>query len=176
MRRALTLSLVTLLLSVLALVGAEFASPLKIVDLKIDQDLAMLKMMREMVDSDVLASGSLPSEETLSMLFVSESTSRGAHFPKDTWGRAYIYRVISGSPGYIIYSAGRNGIDEQGGGDDITTGDKIYSCEEYGKGCPREISYIVRLIALLSMAVSLCVFVICLAIAIFQRFRFRRDE
>ena len=39
--------------------------------------------------------------------------------PWDAWGHPYIYHLTENSPGYSLYSKGENGLDEQGGGDDI---------------------------------------------------------
>lgn len=42
--------------------------------------------------------------------------------PRDPWGRALRYAYIAGTePTFGIYSAGRNGMDEHGRGDDVTS-------------------------------------------------------
>lgn len=55
--------------------------------------------------------------------------------PKDPWGKPYLYRRTPSKPGFEIHSAGRNGLDEGGAGDDVTLADKVYRCEDYHVNC-----------------------------------------
>lgn len=55
--------------------------------------------------------------------------------PFDRWGHALVYRVLPENGSYILYSLGRNGVDESGGGDDITTEWKKFTCEQYAELC-----------------------------------------
>ncbi len=54
--------------------------------------------------------------------------SRASDRPLDPFGGEYIYRVEPTGTGFIIYSAGRNGVDEVGEGDDILLSGKQYDC------------------------------------------------
>lgn len=44
----------------------------------------------------------------------------GAALPEDGWGRSYRYQASEGGRSYRLWSAGRNGEDEGGAGDDLT--------------------------------------------------------
>jgi general secretion pathway protein G len=68
-----------------------------------------------------------------------------AHIPRDPWQGSYIYRRGEKSDGYLLYSAGVNGVDENGGGDDVTWPSKRYSCKDYGINCPTD--YVNRIVA-----------------------------
>lgn len=52
---------------------------------------------------------------------------------RDPWGHPYAYHV--GASGAVVYSVGPNGIDERGGGDDVTTDDKSYRCTDFSSEC-----------------------------------------
>lgn len=77
--------------------------------------------------------------------------------PDDGWGNAFVYRVLPGSAGYLLYSRGRNGIDESGGGDDITTEWKKFTCEQYEEVCwtPGLVIWATSLVASLLSALTL---------------------
>ena len=55
----------------------------------------------------------------------------------DAWGRPLVYRRLDGGNGYILYSLGANGIDENGAGDDVfmAKSPKKYHCEDYDELC-----------------------------------------
>jgi type II secretory pathway pseudopilin PulG len=55
--------------------------------------------------------------------------------PIDHWGHPYVYSRIEGIPGYVLYSKGKDGVDQKGGGDDIVGTDKQYTCEDYRVNC-----------------------------------------
>jgi hypothetical protein len=57
----------------------------------------------------------------------------------DQWGHLRVYRQRADGQAQI-YSAGANGKDEEGGGDDVVVGPKTYSCQDYGVNCPRSLS------------------------------------
>lgn len=57
----------------------------------------------------------------------------------DQWGYPRVYRQREDGQAQI-YSVGTNGKDEEGGGDDVVVGPKIYSCQDYGGNCPRSLS------------------------------------
>jgi len=131
MRRLLLVAAVTFTLS--AVVTFTTAPPL--VDLKITAVLADLGLLRQAMETGRRRGLPLPDEfKGLSALL--DSPAMLEQLPKDKWGAEYLYRRVEAAPGYVIYSAGRNGVDEQGGGDDITDERKPYSCEEYGINCP----------------------------------------
>jgi type II secretory pathway pseudopilin PulG len=71
----------------------------------------------------------------------------GAQFtrvPTDPWRAEYVY-ALDHSSEPSVYSAGANGRDESGLGDDIVNGDKRYRCEDYEAYCARAEDVIVRL-------------------------------
>jgi hypothetical protein len=49
----------------------------------------------------------------------------------DTWNNPFVYHLLPGAKGYVLYSRGANGIDEFGRGDDITVEWKEFTCEQY---------------------------------------------
>ena len=50
--------------------------------------------------------------------------------PPDAWGRPYIYHLTENSSGYSLHSQGKNGRDEQGGGDDTSYVENRNTCNE----------------------------------------------
>ena len=107
--------------------------PMMIVDYKIDAvRYGMLPFLTSAVEEYRKEKGVLPSQEQGLRSLVGISIRE---VPTDPWGGQYIYRV--NGPTFTIYSAGFNGIDEGGGGDDVILGKKAYSCETYGVNCVR---------------------------------------
>jgi hypothetical protein len=55
----------------------------------------------------------------------------------DGWGRPLVYRRLDGGNGFILYSLGANGIDENGAGDDVfmSKSPKKYHCADYDELC-----------------------------------------
>jgi hypothetical protein len=142
----------------LVVVTKEYFDPSQIMDLKIDRVLygdlralqAGLEIYREKYSR-------LPTEaEGLSELITPQGDAQQAilrDLLQDPWGNNYVYRTTKSPPGYDVYSPGKNSIDEFGGGDDVISGSKKYSCEEYGVGCmdiPAEIEGAAVLTAFLS--------------------------
>jgi len=89
--------------------------------------------------------------------------------PKDPWDRAYIYRSSPTGDRFTLYSSGRNGVDEQGEGDDIVSGQKKYACEEYGVGCPCDSTRVVAVIGSLFLGVGLAFYGIGLLVRRLRR-------
>lgn len=119
-----------LLVSICAFVGAEVrwhpihtdGTPQHWVSLKLSSIEGGIDLFR-------LERGSLPpSLSALEPEYIRK-------LPDDGWGNAFVYRVFPGNTGYLLYSRGRNGIDESGGGDDITTEWKKFTCEQYEEVC-----------------------------------------
>jgi hypothetical protein len=118
----------------------EVLDPMRLVDLKIDKvrygDLPVLSYALELF---VREHGWPPDErEGLAALVCSAPSDEGhciIHLSNDPWSHPYVYRRIGRAPGYMVYSIGADGVDEGGGGDDIVTRAKEYSCSEYGVGC-----------------------------------------
>jgi len=87
-----------------------------------------------------LDNGRVPSqEEGLDILVSQSNNSILPHWkkyinrlPKDLWGHSYIYNEDAAvESGFTIYSAGPDGEDNQGGGDDVVLWEKDYQCEHY---------------------------------------------
>lgn len=121
------------------IVVKEIVDPSQIVDLKIDtvryEDLPALTSALELF---VHKHGKPPGDvEGLSALVCVQSSEMNCipHLHKDPWLHSYVYRRVAEPPGYMVYSIGAHGVDEHGGGDDIVTWPKHYTCREYGVGC-----------------------------------------
>ncbi len=71
---------------------------------------------------------------------------------RDPWGGDYVYRRVS--DGYLIYSPGRDGKDDSGGGDDVVKEDKEYTCESYGVGRPKTPIELAKLVSLIVVVAS----------------------
>ena len=74
--------------------------------------------------------------------------------PKDRWGNDFVYKVTGDQPGYLLYSKGKNGIDENGDGDDITGWKKRYTCNDYGVNCGPSLGALSMIASLALLAVS----------------------
>lgn len=105
-------------------------------DSRIDFAFADLDVLRRGVDRFAQSRHRFPTAaEGLDVLEIGTDKVLD-HVPSDPWGRAYIYRTTPGAPGFEVHSSGLNGIDEHGAGDDLTTRDKSYRCEDYYDDCP----------------------------------------
>lgn len=99
-------------------------------DPKIRMEFVRLEMLREAVAVFKRERGVLPSSlQELVPRFL-------PHMPADSWGQNYVYRVGDGK--FLLYSAGLDGRDELGAGDDVTSKEKSYSCDAYAINCPPE--------------------------------------
>jgi general secretion pathway protein G len=124
----------------------ECVDPMKMGDLKINKVLyADLPTLSLVLESFVHDHGEPPTEaEGLSALVCTQPNRTDCInrlFP-DPWLHPYAYRRIAKAPGYIVYSVGANGIDERGGGDDVVTWPKHYTCREYGVGCVHVVEWL----------------------------------
>ncbi len=150
-----------------ALIGVAVYAP--IVDLKIDEartDLGILQSTIEVYRRDT---GSWPNE--LSSLRDSGLLEK---LPVDPWGTAYVFRRVNSEQGYVIYSAGRDTLDQHGAGDDITTGEKQYRCDVYGVNCPMTFFEASALGLLLVAAIAFVGLALSGAVEIGNRMRMRR--
>ena len=125
-----------------AAVATFFICPPLIVDLKIDKvRLGQIPMLTRTLEAFRDDYGRLPTEqEGLSALLRPPGNESDPYFKKgqlpiDPWGGSYVYHPAEDGRHFSLYSPGRNGIDEHGGGDDVVNWDKTYTCEEYGVGC-----------------------------------------
>jgi hypothetical protein len=127
------------------LAGTMFVCPPG-VDLEINQVRAQIANTSDALGAYRSASGNFPAGEA-GLAALLQPTVGGPYLlrmPIDSWGNALVYRRSSQGDAFSLYSRGRNGLDEQGGGDDIVSGTKTYSCEEYGVGCHRTCSWVQR--------------------------------
>ncbi|WP_162249368.1 MULTISPECIES: type II secretion system protein GspG [unclassified Rhizobacter] len=79
--------------------------------------------------------GDLPTESQGLDVLVHGTPRLLERLPRDAWGNLYIYRRTPSKLGFEIHSAGRNGRDEDGAGDDVTSSEKAYLCEDYQVNC-----------------------------------------
>jgi len=142
-----------------------FICPLSIVDLKIDRvRRGVIPLVTSALETYRADFGHFPPEETgLSTLTTTIVPGQGRPYlrtiPPDPWGSRYIYR-LRGADRFLLYSPGRNGVDEQGGGDDIVNWPKEYTCEEYEVGCFRPCKFI-QVSAILGLLLGLVVLGSC---------------
>ena len=125
----LSLWWITLALSV----ATMFAAVGPIVDLKITKAQYDLMSLQTALGIYKTRRGSLPSEQDGLGALVGVTLSRVS---VDPWGSPYVYRRIGQTDTYRVYSRGRDGRDDGGAGDDVTTADKEYRCADYGVNCP----------------------------------------
>ena len=99
----------------LLLVLFKFGSP--IVDTKANRARSELSLLRFAIDAYKRERGGLPNE-------LSNLVDAGfvAGLPADPWGSAYMFRRTASKQGYVVYSTGSDKLDQQGAGDDITSG------------------------------------------------------
>ncbi|MFL6658056.1 MAG: hypothetical protein ACJ8GW_08305 [Massilia sp.] len=97
-------------------------------------------------------SGNLP-EGLAQVSKAYELSEKGAR--RDFWGNEFVYHRSADRGRFVLYSIGRNKLDEKGGGDDVVAGPKQYSCKDYGVNCPPSWPEIVRMASLGSFALSL---------------------
>jgi len=152
-RRLFAFWWVGLLLSMVVVVAVpQFAS---IVDTKIDKTFSDLDALRTGLSLYQARHQRYPSEaEGLSVL----APDFVARISRDPWGSAYAYRLVR-PESYLLYSAGADGLDEGGAGDDVTTPRKKYDRAVYGLGTrtdlPHVIGYAAFALLLASAAIGL---------------------
>ncbi len=152
--------------AVLALICVAIDEP--IVDLKIDEARTDLGNLQSLIDIYRHDTGSLPSE--LSTLLDKGFIGK---LPADPWGTAYVFRLVASERGYVIYSAGRDTVDQRGAGDDIITGEKQYRCDVYGVNCPMAVADFLKLGLLLIAAIAFLGLALSGAVEIGHRMRTR---
>ena len=91
-----------------------------------------LRFLTQALERAKVEAGALPSDSVGLAALVPTFL---ANLPHDPWGNAYAYRRVTVEPGYEVYSRGRDGLDEDGGGDDVTGHDKWYRCSDYEVNC-----------------------------------------
>lgn len=76
----------------------------------------------------------IPSNvEVLKMLTKGGSENYSVASRLDPWRHPYVYKILNANElGFVVYSAGPDGIDNGGDGDDVVAGAKNYKCELYG--------------------------------------------
>jgi hypothetical protein len=81
---------------------------------------------------------------------------------QDPWRHPYVYKVLDAATRrFVVYSAGPDGIDNGGGGDDIVGGAKRYACELYGS-CLTSKDYAHRALGVLSVLVLSTWIIFCI--------------
>src|SRR5690242_6169298 len=101
-------------------VGTSFVCP-PVLDLEINQVRAMVSNTSDAVIAYRSSSGHLPTnEEGLTALLQPMTFGPFLKWmPTDPWGSALVYRRSTEGDAFSLYSRGRNGVDELGGGDDV---------------------------------------------------------
>ncbi len=119
----------TLLVSTSVVVTTENICPSYLASSRLRYTQYTLEEIENGLDLCRKETGSLPV--TLSALVPDYRRNKG----HDAWSNAYVYRLVSEGKGYVLYSRGANGIDEQGEGDDVTAASKKFTCEQYADLC-----------------------------------------
>ena len=137
-----------LLLSIAVLIAVPLFS--SIVDSKIGKAFHDLDALRTGLSSYQARHHRYPSEaEGLSVL----APDFVARISQDPWGSAYAYRVVT-RESYLLYSAGADGLDEGGAGDDVTTPKKKYDRTVYELGSRTDLPHIVGYAAFALLLIS----------------------
>ena len=130
-RRFWLVALVMMIAVPVAAVATFFICPPLIVDLKIDKvRLGQIPMLTRTLEAFRDDYGRLPTEqEGLSALLRPPGNESDPYFrkgalPIDPWGGSYVYHPAEDGRHFSLYSPGRNGIDEHGGGTTSSTGTK----------------------------------------------------
>ena len=103
-------------------------------------EIVDLKITKSFYDQDTIRSA-LDIYRDQNQRYPTSTDGLGALVPQiakrismDPWGSPYVYRATS-EGGFVLYSVGADGLDNNGGGDDVTTRDKTYECSTYGVDC-----------------------------------------
>ena len=119
------------------------ASSCQIVDLKITKAFSDLSSIQTGLNLYALKEHRYPTDtEGLNALVPAVLLREG----NDPWGTPYVYR--SQGRFYVLYSAGADGEDNRGEGDDVTDSSKKYECDVYGVNCPPDGRLIAAWVAL----------------------------
>lgn len=90
-----------------------------------------IKTISEMIAMNAKESHRIPSNSE-ELKVVAKESSEKAYFPLDHWSHPYVYKVLNANAHqFVVYSAGPDGIDNGGEGDDVVGGSKNYKCELY---------------------------------------------
>lgn len=158
MKRLFALWWVAFLLSLATTIAVPALSPVR--DLRITQVFYDLEMLRSVLEASRAIRGRYPTQkEGLASLVGADLGALGQvkSLRKDQWGHPYVYTMSPSSAGYSLYSVGRDGIDSNGGGDDVTSPEKEYRCEDYGINCPPKPKDWVAIVALAIAVLSFLV-------------------
>ncbi len=169
MKRAIAIATVGFVIS--ACVAYQAAPSLS--DPSIDAVLSDLIHLRQAMDERVKQGLKAP-DDAIGLNVLLEPPAKLGKLSKDQWGSDYLYKRSGAGPGYTIYSAGKNRIDERGGGDDVTDRTKFYSCQNYGVGCPPRLDEIVFIAANVLALISLLVAIVLSGVWAVRRTRVRR--
>ena len=142
MKRPLVFAVVGLAMSLFVV----YTTTPPISDPKIDSVLADLVHLRRAMD-ERLKQGLEAPDDSKGLRSLLHPPGTLGKLPKDPWGSDYLYKQRTTTHGYTIYSAGKNGVNEQGAGDDVTDRTKFYSCNDYEIGCPMDFDEIVFIAA-----------------------------
>jgi len=135
----LRLALILFLLVLIFGAGVIFTSPrLDGPKYALQTTTAKIKIANLAVLSYVKGHLRIPSD-TEGLQFLAEKPAIGGDrpyllaIPTDFWGHPLIYKVLDTKlQEFMIYSAGPDGVDNGGAGDDVIAGKKNYKCELYG--------------------------------------------
>jgi hypothetical protein len=125
-----------LLSSVVLVMVPQYSS---IVDLKINKAFIDLDAFRAALILYKNRYQHYPSSADGLGILAPEFTQR---ISRDPWGSAYEYRS-AGPDSYVVYSAGADGLDQGGAGDDITTPKKKYNRATYGMANPTDAPHLI---------------------------------
>jgi general secretion pathway protein G len=140
--------------------------------LKIDSAHTDLAVLRESMNRLKARGSQLPRDDDGLKALIAEPKLLDK-LPGDPWGHEYLYRQSANADGYVIHSAGKDGKDSRGEGDDITDRSKFYSCRDYGFGCPWSLEEWVFMAACAATLLSLIGTVASASLLASSRFRQR---
>lgn len=118
--------------TLVALIAAGFllARNLKIVDTKEMQAKQSIRLIEATLERYRKDHGRYPAaDERLDVLVDPSPQGRyfvNSHGVTDPWGHMFVYKPSNATrgPALVVYSIGPNGIDEDGGGDDVVARDQ----------------------------------------------------
>lgn len=125
--------------------------------LKIYETQSDLREIQKALDFYYEKNGNLPNNEMGLSALLNQTPPIIKNARQDSWWQPFVYKNNDNKKNYILYSIGKNGIDEFGSGDDITTWEKSFRDFDYGLGYQNiiynQIPYVAACLFLLSLLI-----------------------
>jgi hypothetical protein len=163
--RALKAGILTLIVCSTVVAATIFICPMMGIDYVLDEARrGQLPDIADRLQWYKREKGTYPSQEQGLRVLKGEYIRE---VPIDPWGSEYVYRVKPNGD-FVLYSRGKNKLDENGLGDDVVIGPKTYKCEEYGVNCFKPCEFI-RMLAFFAALASLGATVLLTIAWLFRR-------